>query len=177
MYEGKEFQNTAKKLYYPGEVIFSNITVKNISFCDQISGKTTNQLLVRPIQIYEFPYSNLSSVKFQKSQKNETIFNIASDALYLYKSNQFINFDLNQFESGSYIFTKTVNNPEEFGVAEMNDEGNVLSIEEKPLQPKSNSAVVGLYMFDNSVFNKIETLENIISFYLHEVNSFAEWGF
>ena len=90
VYEGKEFQNTAKKLYYPGEVIFSNITVKNISFCDQISGKTTNQLLVRPIQIYEFPYSNLSSVKFQKSQKNETIFNIASDALYLYKSNQFI---------------------------------------------------------------------------------------
>ena len=90
MYEGKEFQNTAKKLYYPGEVIFSNITVKNISFCDQISGKTTNQLLVRPIQIYEFPYSNLSSVKFQKSQKNETIFNIASDALYLYKPNQFI---------------------------------------------------------------------------------------
>ena len=90
VYEGKEFQNTAKKLYYPGEVIFSNITVKNLSFCDQISGKTTNQLLVRPIQIYEFPYSNLSSVKFQKSQKNETIFNIASDALYLYKSNQFI---------------------------------------------------------------------------------------
>ena len=90
VYEGKEFQNTAKKLYYPGEVIFSNITVKNISFCDQISGKTTNQLLVRPIQIYEFPYSNLSSVKFQKSQKNETIFNIASDALYLYKPNQFI---------------------------------------------------------------------------------------
>jgi len=90
VYEGKEFQNTAKKLYYPGEVIFSNITVKNLSFCDQISGKTTNQLLVRPIQIYEFPYSNLSSVKFQKSQKNETVFNIASDALYLYKSNQFI---------------------------------------------------------------------------------------
>ena len=52
-----------------------------------------------------------------------------------------------------------MNNPEEFGVAEMNVEGNVLSIEEKPLQPKSNSAVVGLYMFDNSVFNKIETLE------------------
>ncbi len=41
----------------------------------------------------------------------------------------------------------------------MDNDGKVLSIEEKPTHPKSNSAVVGLYMFDNSVFNKIDTLE------------------
>ena len=41
----------------------------------------------------------------------------------------------------------------------MDIDGKVLSIEEKPRNPKSNDAVVGLYMFDNSVFNKIDTLE------------------
>ena len=41
----------------------------------------------------------------------------------------------------------------------MDIDGKVLSIEEKPTNPKSNDAVVGLYMFDNSVFNKIDTLE------------------
>ena len=41
----------------------------------------------------------------------------------------------------------------------MDIDGKVLSIEEKPTHPKSNDAVVGLYMFDNSVFNKIDTLK------------------
>ena len=90
VYEGKEFKNTAKKLYYPGEIIFSNITVRNLSFCDHIIGKTTNQLLVRPIEIYEFPYSNSFFMNSQINQESQTIFNLKSKALYFYKSNQFI---------------------------------------------------------------------------------------
>mgnify|MGYP001216298058 CR=1 FL=1 len=68
-------------------------------------------------------------------------------------------FDFKNFHEGACIFTTEVENPEEFGVAEMDIDGKVLSIEEKPTNPKSNDAVVGLYMFDNSVFNKIDTLE------------------
>ena len=52
-----------------------------------------------------------------------------------------------------------VENPQEFGVAEMDQDGNVISIEEKPDIPKSNNAVVGAYMFDESVFEKISILQ------------------
>ena len=49
------------------------------------------------------------------------------------------------------VFGYYVNDPERYGVAEFDKEGNVLSIEEKPAKPKSNYAVVGLYLYPNSV--------------------------
>lgn len=49
------------------------------------------------------------------------------------------------------VFGYYVNDPERYGVAEFDTEGNVLSIEEKPTNPKSNYAVVGLYLYPNSV--------------------------
>lgn len=49
------------------------------------------------------------------------------------------------------IFGYAVNDPERYGVAEFDQEGNCLSIEEKPSHPKSNYAVVGLYFYPNSV--------------------------
>ena len=49
------------------------------------------------------------------------------------------------------IFGYRVNDPERYGVAEFDDEGNCLSIEEKPEHPKSNYAVVGLYFYPNEV--------------------------
>lgn len=49
------------------------------------------------------------------------------------------------------VFGYFVNDPERYGVAEFDAEGNCLSIEEKPAQPKSNYAVVGLYFYPNSV--------------------------
>ncbi len=49
------------------------------------------------------------------------------------------------------IFGYYVDDPERYGVAEVDKEGNVLSLEEKPLNPKSNNAVVGLYYYPNSV--------------------------
>lgn len=56
------------------------------------------------------------------------------------------------------VFGYYVNDPERYGVAEFDDSGKVLSIEEKPSCPKSNYAVVGLYFYPNSV---IEIAENI----------------
>jgi glucose-1-phosphate thymidylyltransferase len=51
------------------------------------------------------------------------------------------------------VFGYYVNDPERYGVAEFDKEGNCLSIEEKPQKPKSNYAVVGLYFYPNSVVN------------------------
>jgi glucose-1-phosphate thymidylyltransferase len=56
------------------------------------------------------------------------------------------------------VFGYFVNDPERYGVAEFDKEGNVLSIEEKPVNPKSNYAVVGLYFYPNSV---VEIAKNI----------------
>ncbi len=56
------------------------------------------------------------------------------------------------------VFGYYVNDPERYGVAEFDAEGNCLSIEEKPANPKSNYAVVGLYFYPNSV---VEIAKNI----------------
>ena len=53
--------------------------------------------------------------------------------------------------SGATIFGHVVKTPEQFGVVQLDDAGHALSIEEKPLQPKSNIAVTGLYFYDNDV--------------------------
>lgn len=54
-------------------------------------------------------------------------------------------------EDKATVFGYFVNDPERYGVAEFDDQGNCLSIEEKPEHPKSNYAVVGLYFYPNSV--------------------------
>lgn len=54
-------------------------------------------------------------------------------------------------EKKATVFGYYVNDPQRYGVAEFDEEGNVLSIEEKPLQPKSNYAIVGLYFYPHKV--------------------------
>ena len=81
-------------------------------------------------------------------------------------------------ENNATVFGYYVSDPERYGVAEFDDEGTVVSIEEKPKEPKSNYAVVGLYFYPNDVVKKaaqvkpsdrgeleITTLNEI---YLHE---------
>lgn len=53
--------------------------------------------------------------------------------------------------SGAKIFANWVSNPQEYGVVEFDEYGKVVSIQEKPLKPKSNYAVPGLYFYDNQV--------------------------
>ena len=81
---------------------------------------------------------------------------------------------------GALIFGYQVKNPSEFGVVEFDKEMNVVSIEEKPVHPKSNYAVPGLYFYDNSVVEKAKKLSpssrgeleitSLNQTYMHESN-------
>ena len=60
---------------------------------------------------------------------------------------------------GAYVFGYYVQNPKAFGVVEFDKEGKVISLEEKPKEPKSKYAVPGLYFYDNSVVKKAKSLK------------------
>ena len=64
----------------------------------------------------------------------------------------------NNDPEGGVVYAYQVHDPERYGVVEFDDDFNVLSIEEKPVEPKSNYAVPGLYFYDNSV---VEIAKNI----------------
>ncbi len=64
-----------------------------------------------------------------------------------------------EVEKGAVIFGYYVTNPSEFGVVEFDEQGNVLSLDEKPSKPKSNYAIPGLYFYDNSVIKKAKNLK------------------
>ena len=66
--------------------------------------------------------------------------------------------DFKQQKVGAKIMLKEVHDPERFGVAELKGD-KVVGIVEKPKEPKSNLAVIGIYMYDNRVFDVIQTLE------------------
>ena len=65
---------------------------------------------------------------------------------------------LNNIEGG-YVFAYEVSDPERYGVVEFDNENKVISIEEKPQQPKSNFAVPGLYFYDNQVVEIAKSLQ------------------
>lgn len=60
---------------------------------------------------------------------------------------------IQSFDKGGRIFALGVSDPERFGVVEFDEAGKVLSIEEKPKNPKSSYAIPGIYIFDNTVSN------------------------
>ena len=137
------------------------VIITNPEYLDMVKEDTLNKFdnLKIDFTVQEEP-RGISHALYQARDyvdQNEKIFFVLGDNFF--ENNPFNNFDLDKFEDGACIFTTEVSNPEEFGVAEIDSDGKVLSIEEKPNHPKSNAAVVGIYMFDDSVFKKIETLE------------------
>ena len=66
---------------------------------------------------------------------------------------------IQNFQTGARVFAKEVSDPQRFGVVEFDENRKVISIEEKPAQPKSNYCVTGLYVYDNTVVQKVESLQ------------------
>lgn len=88
---------------------------------------------------------------------------VGSEDVVLHLGDNIIEDDLNKhlesFRGGAKVFLKRVRDPERFGVATVNADNRVVEIVEKPEKPKSDLAVVGLYIYDNSVFEKMKDQE------------------
>jgi glucose-1-phosphate thymidylyltransferase len=67
--------------------------------------------------------------------------------------------DIQGFQSGARVFAKQVPDPHRFGVVEFDENQKVLSIIEKPTNPKSNYSVTGLYIYDHTVIDKAASLK------------------
>ena len=90
---------------------------------------------------------------------NDSVCLILGDNIfYGHNLTQLLNKVMN-LQKGAVIFGYYVNDPQRYGVVEFNDNGQVISIEEKPEKPKSNYAVVGLYFYDNQVVSIAEHLK------------------
>ena len=91
VYEGKKFKLNSKKLYYPGEILFSTISISSLSFCEQILGKKKEQLLIRPVELYEVPRTMVKENKIL--QRNGKIGNsfLKSRIVYIYRPFQILN--------------------------------------------------------------------------------------
>ncbi|OGZ05834.1 MAG: hypothetical protein A2845_03450 [Candidatus Lloydbacteria bacterium RIFCSPHIGHO2_01_FULL_49_22] len=85
---------------------------------------------------------------------------IANDSVVLHLGDNIIEDDIAlhvaNFTSGATIFLKEVHDPERFGVATLDKNKRVTEIIEKPKDPATNLAVVGIYIYDNTVFAKME---------------------
>lgn len=89
---------------------------------------------------------------------NENVTMILGDNLYL-GHDQEIREAITDFIKGGRVFAKEVPDPERFGVVEFDGQRNVVSLEEKPSQPKSNFAITGLYIFDSTVVEIAKNLQ------------------
>ena len=126
------------------EVISSYYPEKNISFTIQHEQKGISHALMCA-EKYVLP--------------GDTVFFILGDNFFENNPAENIKMEDLAKNKGAHIFSYKVENPQEFGVAELDSENNVISIEEKPIKPKSKQAVVGVYIYDDSVMDKIKTLK------------------
>lgn len=83
---------------------------------------------------------------------------LGDNIFYGYEFSHILN-NVSPSNNEAVIFGYYVNDPERYGVADFDEEGNVLSIEEKPAHPKSNYAVTGLYFYPPDVVKKAKTLK------------------
>ena len=90
---------------------------------------------------------------------NDSVAMILGDNIFYGQSFSNILKNAANLENGAYVFGYYVQNPKAFGVVEFDETGRVISLEEKPEEPKSKYAVPGLYFYDNTVCEKAKSLK------------------
>ena len=129
--------------------------------------------LIKEVTSKEFPNFNISysiqetpkgiSHAFLKAEsfvnKNDILLLVLGDNFFGEDPIKSIDFAGLVKNKGSIIFTKEVDNPNDFGVAKVDRNGKVIHIEEKPNNPTSNLAVVGVYIFDYLAMDNIKLLK------------------
>ena len=129
--------------------------------------------LIKEVTSKEFPNLKINysiqetprgiSHAFSKAEsfvnKNDILLLVLGDNFFGENPIKSIDFASLVKNKGSIIFTKEVDNPREFGVAEVDSNGKVIHIEEKPNNPNSNLAVVGVYIFDYLAIDNIKLLK------------------
>jgi len=88
---------------------------------------------------------------------NQPVCLILGDNIFYGKMN--LDKIVSEFTSGARVFGYQVNDPERYGVVAFDSNGTVLSIEEKPLQPKSHFAVPGLYLYDSKIVSVAKSIK------------------
>jgi glucose-1-phosphate thymidylyltransferase len=90
---------------------------------------------------------------------NDTVCMILGDNIFYGHGFGRILSQTSKLKSGAVVFGYYVNDPERYGVVEFDEQGKVISLEEKPSKPKSNYAVTGLYFYGNDVVAKAKSLK------------------
>ncbi|MDD2386842.1 MAG: glucose-1-phosphate thymidylyltransferase RfbA [Bacteroidales bacterium] len=90
---------------------------------------------------------------------NDSVCLVLGDNIFYGQGFGNVMLDAAKLEDGAMIFGYYVKDPQRYGVADFDADGNVLSIEEKPDKPKSNYAVTGLYFYSNDVVDKAKKLK------------------
>jgi dTDP-glucose pyrophosphorylase len=91
---------------------------------------------------------------------------VGEDPFIMYLGDNILKSGIKEFVDGfeesdfqARILLQTVENPRQFGVAELDDEGHVINLVEKPEHPKSDLALVGIYLFKASIFDAISRIK------------------
>lgn len=109
----------------------------------------------------------------KSSKKNEPFCLILGDNVFYGKQDWFIN-SVKKY-TGPTVFGYPVVDPERFGVVEMDADGNVMSIEEKPKRPKSNLAIPGVYVLDNTCLDWIKNEQSPSMRGEYEITDVIKW--
>jgi hypothetical protein len=109
IYKSKKQKKIEKKIYYPGEILVSNVSITNLSFCQSLEPKNNNLILIRPLQIYELPYFVPSPRKVIQINSSQFDFNFVSSFICRYKSKQIIYGKRNVNLVDNLLFFKTNN--------------------------------------------------------------------
>ena len=110
IYEGTRIKRTKTKLYYPGEALFSNVIIKELSISENINEKNNNQILISPIEIYESCNADKSFQNKNLISPYQSRLNLKFKSVYLYKSNQLIQTSKNLDLISKILLDKTKEN-------------------------------------------------------------------